>query len=214
MNAMASIRVLIVDDHPVVRKGIHDLLANTQDIEIICETDNGHDALQMARELSPDVLLLDMQLEGMSGIDIALTLQKEGSSVRVLALSAHDDREYIQELLKSGASGYLNKEEAPEFILAAVRGVASGEKGWISRKILARLSDWQNDDISSPKGMTKRETQVLNQVVNGKTNREIGLFLGISDKTVEKHIESIFYKLGVASRTEAAVWAAREEIDR
>jgi DNA-binding NarL/FixJ family response regulator len=211
---MGSIRVLIVDDHPVIRQGVRDLLAKALDIEIIGETGNSCDGLQMARELSPDVLLLDMQLQGMSGIDIAQTLQEEGSSVCILAFSAYNDRGYIQELLKSGASGYLNKEEAPEFILAAVRGVASGEKGWISRKILARLSDWQNGEISSPNGLSHREIQVLDQVVEGMTNGEIGIFLGISEKTVEKHLESVFHKLGVASRTEAAVWAARKEIDQ
>ena len=207
---MTSIRVLIVDDHPVIRKGMDDLLAKALDIEIIGETGNGDEALQMARELKPDVLLLDMQIQGLSGIEVAQTLQKEGSGVRVLVVSGHTDREYIQGLLKSGAFGYLNKGEAPEYILSAVRGVAYGERGWISRDIIAKLSNWQIDGNPSPTSLTDRENQILKQLVEGKTNAEIGYFLKISPKTVEKHLESIFRKLGVNSRTEAAVCAARE----
>lgn len=210
---MIPIRVVIVDDHPVVRQGICCLLAAEKEVEIIGETDSGEGALQMVKELSPDVLLLDMEIRGISGIEVARTLHNEGSRVAVLALSAHDDREYVQELLKLGAAGYLNKDDVPEFILAAVRGVARGEQGWISRKIIAQFSGWQDETLAN-RGfdLTPREIEVLVQVIEGKTNRGIGLILLISEKTIEKHLESIYRKLGVSSRTEAAVWGTREKI--
>ncbi len=210
---MPTIRVLIVDDHPVMRQGIRDLVAKDPEIEVVGETGSGSEALKMARETKPDVMLLDMQLQDMSGIQIAQALKDEGSRVRVLALSAHDDREYIEELLKSGAAGYLIKDEAPEYILEAVHGVAGGEKGWTSRRIITQLSKWQNDPTFTRVALTNRENQVLDQVTAGKTNREIAVILSISEKTVEKHLETIFRKLGVESRTGAAVWAARDEIN-
>ncbi len=210
---MNPIRVLIVDDHPVIRKGITDILANASDIEIAGETASGQEALDLSRELMPDVILLDMELGEMSGIQVAKTLQQEGSPIRILALSAHNDREYVQEILKCGAAGYLSKDEMPELILTAVRGVAVGENGWISRMIINQLLKWQEAEKNpSPTEMTPRELQVLEQVMAGKTNQAIGLELSISEKTVEKYLESIFHKLSVSSRTEAAVWATRESI--
>jgi two-component system, NarL family, response regulator DegU len=212
---MNNIRVLVVDDHPILRQGICDILSNAPDIQVIAETGNGNEALRLSRELKPDVILLDMEIEGMSGNLVAQTLQEEGSPARVLALSAHNDREYVQMLLQSGAAGYLSKDELPELIMSAVRGVAQGETGWVSREILGRFSDWREADIAQAASiMTIRERQVLAQVVAGKTNQEIGLKLAISDKTVEKHLEAIFRKLNVTSRTEAAVWAARQDMQQ
>ena len=127
----------------------------------------------------------------------------------ILALSAHDDRMYIQEVLANGASGYLMKEEIPENIVEAVRGVARGERGWVSRKIAAQLTEWMQEDRLTPGELSARELEVLKGVVDGKTNQEIGLQLGISVKTVEKHLDGVFTKLGVASRVEAAVMAVR-----
>lgn len=208
---MAAIRVLLVDDHPVVREGIRKLLESQRDITVVGEASEGSQALDMARELSPDVMLLDMELPGIKGTQVAKQLQEEGLSVRVLALSAHDDREYIREVLSFGASGYLVKEEVPETIVEAVKGVAYGEQGWVSRRVAAQMSTWmsggQDEDKSA---LTPREIEVLKGVVAGKTNQEIGLALGISEKTVEKHLEGVYQKLGVASRVEAAVHAVRQ----
>lgn len=207
---MTPISVILVDDHPVVRAGIRNLLEKTPDIHVVGEASNGADALRLVEELSPTVLLLDMELPGMSGIDVAQKLQKAGSEVRILALSAYDERAYIQELLANGASGYLVKDEVPEAIVEAVRGVARGEKGWVSRRVAAQISAWISEKPREHNGLTSREIQVLQGVVDGKTNQEIGLSLGISEKTVEKHLEGIFSKLNVASRVEAAVRAVRE----
>jgi two-component system, NarL family, response regulator DegU len=186
------------------------LLEQAPDIVVVGEASNGTEALRLANELSPDVLLLDMEMPGMSGNEVAQKLQESGSSVRILALSAHDDKQYIQELLANGASGYLVKEEVPEAIVEAVRGVSRGERGWVSRRIAAQMSSWMREEEHDRKGLTSREIQVLENVVAGKTNQEIGLALGISEKTVEKHLEGVFAKLEVASRVEAAVRAVRE----
>ena len=207
---MASIRVLLVDDHPVVREGIRNLLAKENDIVIVGEAKDGSEALKLVEDLSPDVMLLDMELPGMSGTQVAKHLQEKNSPVKILALSAHDDRQYIQELLANGASGYLIKEEVPETIIEAVRGVAYGEQGWISRQVAAQMSTWIGGAEEDQSSLTPREIEVLRGVVDGKTNQEIGLTLGISEKTVEKHLEGVFTKLNVASRVEAAVLAVRE----
>jgi DNA-binding NarL/FixJ family response regulator len=210
---MSIIRVLLVDDHPILRAGLRVLLSKAQDIEVVGDAETGEEALQMVQDLSPDVLLLDMEMPGKGGMEVAEELQRKGSFVNILALSAHNDRQYIQSVLRSGASGYLVKDEAPHEIIEAVRGVARGEQGWISRQITTRMFSWVQDKSMYGPRLTDREAQVLQQLVIAKTNQEIGLALGISEKTVEKHMETIFVKLGVSSRTEAAVWAAREELE-
>ncbi|MEJ2706028.1 MAG: response regulator transcription factor [Anaerolineales bacterium] len=208
---MTPTRVLLVDDHPVVRAGIRNLLERAPDIKIVGEASDGEEALKMVEELNPDVMLLDMEMPGINGSEVAQQLQKAKSPVRILALSAHDDKQYIQELLSNGAAGYLIKEEVPEAIVEAVRGVSRGEQGWVSRRIAAKMTTWMREDSHEEHmGLTSREVQVLQAVVGGKTNQEIGLELGISEKTVEKHLEGVFNKLGVASRVEAAVHAVRE----
>jgi two-component system response regulator DegU len=208
---MSPTKVLLVDDHPIVRTGIRNLLERAAEINVVGEASDGFEALKLVEKLSPDVVLLDMEMPGMNGSEVAIHLKEAGSPVKILALSAHDDKQYIQELLTNGASGYLTKEEVPEAIIEAVRGVARGEQGWVSRKIAAKMTTWMNEDTPArQKGLTPREVQVLKMVVSGKTNQEIGLELGISEKTVEKHLEGVFSKLGVASRVEAAVHALRE----
>jgi DNA-binding NarL/FixJ family response regulator len=204
------IRVLLVDDHPVVRLGIRKLIEKEADIEVVGEAENGKEALAKVGELSPDVILLDMEMPEMTGNQVAYHLQEQGASVRILAFSAYDDKQYIQELLKNGASGYLIKEEVAESIVEAVRGVARGEQGWVSRSVAERLSSLLQDDESPQSELTPRELEVLQELVTGKTNQEIGLSMGVSEKTVEKHLRRIFEKMGVVSRVDAAVRALRE----
>lgn len=204
-----KIRILLADDHPVARTGIRNLLDAALDIEVVGEASDGEEALRLCQELRPDVLILDMEMPGLTGIEVATQLRDNNSSVRVLALSAHQDKEYISGLLASGAAGYLTKGESPQAIVEAVRGVARGEQGWVSREVAAQMASWTHQDAKqSP--LTEREFEVLRLVVEGKTNLEIGHALGISDKTVEKHLEGVFSKLAVTSRVEAAVRAVRE----
>jgi DNA-binding NarL/FixJ family response regulator len=130
---MAATRVLIAEDHPAVRAGIRSLLETASDIVIVGEAGNGRDALRLAREICPDILLLDIEMPGLTGVEVSRRLQAIDSPVRILVLSAYDDREYIHGMLASGAAGYLTKEEAPELLLEAVRRISQGEEGWLSR---------------------------------------------------------------------------------
>jgi DNA-binding NarL/FixJ family response regulator len=207
---MTPIRVVLADDHPVVRNGIKNLLSRSVDIEVIGEASNGDEALRLVSDLTPDVLLLDMEMPGIKGVEVAQKVHNDGSLVRILALSAYDDKHYILELLEHGASGYLTKEEAPDTIIEAIRGVSQGEQGWVSRRVAAQMAVWMREEEPDSSRLTKRELEVLKLVVDGKTNQGIGHSLGISEKTVEKYLEAVFNKLGVSSRVEAAVYAVRE----
>ena len=207
---MSPIRVLVVDDHPLIRLAICDTLQKSPDIVVVGEAESGQEALRLTQELSPDVLLLDMELPDVNGIEVAKKLKEEKAATRVLALSAHNEQHYIQELLANGASGYLLKDELLNFIVEALQGVARGEQGWFSRKISQKVAFWMQEGSKEFMGLTVRELEVLQAVANGKTNQEIAVLLGISEKTVEKHMEGIFGKLGVNSRTEAAVRAVKD----
>jgi DNA-binding NarL/FixJ family response regulator len=210
---MPEINVLIVDDHPVVCKGIRNLLEPAMGVKVAGEAHTGAEALQMVKALKPDVVLLDMRLPDMTGIEIIKEIYATGSTTRILGLSSYNDREFISQLLNHGASGYLLKDEMPDQILEAIRGVAHGESGWVSRKVAAMLSQIiLREKEGGGTDLTPRELDVLSMVVNGKTNDQIGVSLGISVKTVENHLHTIFRKMGVVSRVEAAVMAVRESL--
>lgn len=208
---MKNIQVLLADDHPIVCKGIHDLLDSEDGINVVGVAHSGQQALQKTIDLKPDIVILDIEMPDISGVEVVNKIVESAIPVKVLVLSSYDDREYISQMLALGAAGYLIKDEVPDIIADAVRGIARGEKGWVSRKVAERLSqmlDKKNDN----KDLTPRELDVLLHVSMGKTNAEIGLALGISEKTVEKHLDMIFRKMGVVSRVEAAVMAVREHI--
>ncbi len=132
-------RVVLADDHPKVRAGIRSLLEKTPDIVVIGEASDGIEALNLVERLSPDVLLLDMEMPRMSGSQVASILQEGASPVNILALSAYDDKQYISTMLNNGASGYITKEEVPDILIKAIRGVVKGERGWFSKRAAARL---------------------------------------------------------------------------
>jgi DNA-binding NarL/FixJ family response regulator len=132
-------RVVLADDHDAVRAGIRCILQNAHGIEVVGEARNGAEAIQLVAQLKPDVLLLDMEMPVLNGIEVARQLHEAGDTVQILALSSYDDRHYILELLENGASGYLTKDEAPEYIVHAVQRVAEGEHGWLSKRAAARL---------------------------------------------------------------------------
>ncbi|MEZ4869186.1 MAG: response regulator transcription factor [Caldilineaceae bacterium] len=208
---MTKIRVVLADDHPVVRTGIRALLERAPDITIVAEAENGAEVLPLIEKHQPDVLVLDIEMPQLSGLEVTQRIKELQLPVRVLALSAYADDHYIHRLLSNGAAGYLVKEEAPHMIVEAVRGVASGQEGWMSRRAVAQMSlRARSDEVGSD--LTPREKQVLALVVEGKTNQEIALGLKISESTVEKHVGALLSKLGVASRVEAAVQAVRKNL--
>lgn len=210
MENSNTIRVILIDDHPVVRSGIRNMLEEAADIVVEGEAGDGEEALRLVEELSPDVLLLDMEMPGLSGVDVAKKLQETGSSVKVLALSAYDDEHYIRGLLSNGAAGYLTKEEAMDTIVEAVRGIANGEEGWLSRRAAASMAAWTRSDEPTPEDLTDREVEVLDLVARGWTSARVANELNISERTVRFHLSNVYGKLGVNSRAEAIAWAIKK----
>lgn len=190
------IRVLVADDHPVVRNGLCSMLSQAGDIAVVGEAATGPEAIRAVREERPDVLLLDIELPEKSGIEVARELRN--SPVRILALSSYDDPEYAAGLLESGAAGYLTKEKAPTLILEAVRAVHQGEVRWFVRP--SRKTDVLE-------ALTVREKEVLRQLARGKSNRDLATSLNVSVHTVRSHVASIYDKLGVDSGRKAIAWA-------
>lgn len=206
---MRPICVVIAEDHPVVRTGIRALLEKANDIQVVGEASDGEEALRLVDRLKPDVLLLDMEMPGLPGVEVARRLHAANSPVRVLALSAYDDEQYIFGLLQSGASGYLMKDEAVESIVAAVRGVGRGQGGWLSRAVAAKVMRGRAGQTSGEWPLSDRELEVLQLLATGWSNRQIGEALGISEGTVKNHVINIYSKLGVRTRAEAVAWAWR-----
>ncbi|MCC6168562.1 MAG: response regulator transcription factor [Caldilineaceae bacterium] len=209
---MSEIRVLLVDDHPIIRSGIRMLLEQASDIVVVGETDRGDTVLALVERLKPDVLLLDMEMPGKSGVEVAGELQAAGASVRILVLSAYDDDQYISSLLAKGAVGYLTKDQAPGAIVEAVRGVARGEEGWFSRRAAAQIAALARKETThSMLDLTEREEEVLKMLAQGWTNTRIANEMSVSERTVRFHLSNIYDKLGVSSRAEAIAWALRRK---
>lgn len=196
---MPAVRVVVADDHPVFRSGIHDLLDGAEGISVVGEAESGTEALELVEREQPDVLLLDMEMPGLTGPEVAERLQERDSSVRVLALSSYDDQEYVQGLLDSDASGYLTKENAPDLIVEAVRAVADGQVRWFVRP--DRYGTQPDPDL------TEREREVLRLFARGHSNAEVAEALHIAGSTVRKHATNVYQKLEVDSAREAIAWA-------
>lgn len=208
------IRVLLIDDHPIVRSGIRMLLEQVDDIQVVGEADHGDDALGLVKRLNPDVLLLDMEMPGKTGVEVARELKAADAPVRILALSAYDDEQYILNLLTEGAAGYLTKEEALDTIVDAVRGVARGEEGWLSRRATARVASASvKERTKDPIQLTERETEVLDLLKKGWPNNRIAQELYLSERTVRFHLTNIYDKLNVSSRAEAISWALTQDAE-
>lgn len=206
---MKKIRVLMIDDHPIVRSGIRMLLEQSGGIEVVGEAERGDDAVGLIKRLNPDVLLLDMEMPGKTGVEVARDVEAAKLSVRVLALSAHDDEEFIMNLLANGAAGYLTKEEALDTIIDAIQGVANGEEGWLSRRAAARMASTTRKRQRDLVELTEREEEVLKLVAEGWSNNRIAAELTLSERTVRFHLTNIYDKLGIASRAEAISWALK-----
>jgi two-component system, NarL family, nitrate/nitrite response regulator NarL len=169
--------VVLADDHPRVRAGIRNLLQNTPDIVVVGEAEDGVEAITLVEELSPDVLVVDMEMPHLNGNEVADRLRKKGSNVRILALSAHDDRHYIMGMFKSGAAGYLTKDDVPEVLVKAIRGIARGEEGWVSKRVAVKISKG-NENLEKLK-FTPLEKNILKAIGDKNTNEDIAKKLGI-----------------------------------
>jgi DNA-binding NarL/FixJ family response regulator len=203
-------RVVLADDHDAVRSGIKSLLRPAHDIVVVGEAKNGEDTLKTVNELSPDVLLLDIEMPGMNGIGVARQIKDNRQDTRVLVLSAYDDQEYIEELMTLGVSGYLVKGEAPKKIIEAIRGVARGEKGWLSPQIAKKILGKEEKTNPAQKTLTFLELRILRQMAERKSDQEISTELDLDRETVTKQVQSILAKLNAASRDEAVTEAIKQ----
>jgi two-component system response regulator NreC len=212
-----SIRLLLVDDHDVVRSGLRMLLENERDVEIVGECGTADRALALLSEEKPDVVLMDIGLPDMSGIDATLEIKDQRSKTAVVALTIHEDEEYFFRMLDAGASGYVPKRAAPEQLLTAIRAAARGEIYLYPSLAKLLVKDYLDQDEEERmarmlNGLTAREREVLTHLAEGKTNPEMGEDLGISPKTVARHRENIMRKLNLHSRAELVRYAIRKGI--
>ena len=194
------IRVLVADDHAIVRTGIRHVLENQPGFAVAGEASNGAEALALAAELRPDVAVIDISMPGISGLDTAAELRRQSPDTRVLILSMYDNTEYVREALRAGVHGYLLKDSAAAELGDAIRSVCRGET-FFSPPVARQLGAALRDDSRAADGtlalLTARERQVLSGVARGQTNKEIAHELGISHRTVESHRESLMRKLDV-----------------
>jgi len=208
---MSKIRLLLVDDHEVVRAGLRILFAAEPDMIIVDEASNAKEAIQSARDSQPDVVLMDVVMPGMSGISATRHIKAVCPDTNVLALSMHEDEQYFFEMLQAGASGYVPKCAAPDDLLAAIRVVAQGQVFLYPSLARLLVEDFTQRGASdrSPAGkkLTPREREVLTRIAEGLTNREVAKALVISIKTVDRHRENIMRKLGLHRRVALVKYA-------
>lgn len=200
------IRVVLVDDHAVIRAGLEQLLAGTEDIEVVGTAANGAEALDVVRRIRPDVVLMDLQMPQVDGVAATRAIMSEQLGVDVLVLTSFSDSERIIAALDAGAVGYLLKDADPEDVLQGIRAVSRGESPLHPKAARALLGV----RAGSPQvQLTSRETEVLTLVREGLANKQIARRLDISERTVKAHLTSAFARIGVADRTQAALWAER-----
>jgi two-component system response regulator NreC len=211
-----TIRVLLVDDHAVVRTGLHMLLGQEEDIEIVGEAGSGREALNSIEQLQPDLVLMDIGLPDMTGIEVTRQIKQKWPGVAVVALTIHDDEEYFFQMLQAGANGYVPKRAAPEELLTALRTAAEGGVYLYPSlaKLLVRdyLTGERETVTGTLDGLTDREQEVLAHLADGASNQDIAETLNISPKTVARHRENIMRKLNLHSRSELVKYAIRKGI--
>jgi DNA-binding NarL/FixJ family response regulator len=212
-----SIRVLIADDHAIVRDGVRALLALSEDISVVGEAANGQEAIELARKLTPDVILMDIAMPGLGGLEATLEIRKENPQARILVLTQYEDREYIRRFLKAGVSGYVLKKAAGSELTSAIRAVSRG--GLVLDPEVAREAMRDQAESAAPgrtadpyDTLTDREKQVLKLVAEGRSNKEVAELLDISVKTAMSHREHIMQKLDLHSRTELIKFALQKGV--
>jgi DNA-binding NarL/FixJ family response regulator len=201
------IRVVIVDDHAVLRAGLDQLLGGEPDLEVVGKASSGEEAIDLVRELRPDVVLMDLQMPGVDGVSATRTIVGE-QLADVLVLTSYSDAERIVGALDAGAMGYLLKDAEPDEVLRGIRAVARGESPINPRAARELLGARRTTGVSAA-DLTPRESEVLVLVRQGLANKQIARRLGISERTVKAHLTSAFQRIGVVDRTQAALWAER-----
>ncbi len=206
---MERIRVLLVDDHQLFRRGVASLLAGREDIEVVGEASNGAEAVERARELMPDVILMDIKMPELDGLAATKQLKTEMPYVRIMMLTVSETDEDLFEAIKAGASGYLLKNVDPDYLIACVQQVQRGEVPLAPTMAAKILRELTAPSEPSTQALTGRERQVLELLANGMANKEIAFALKISENTVKNHLRNILEKLHLQNRVQAALYAVR-----
>ena len=209
-----SINVVIVDDHKIVREGIRQLLEFDGKIKVIGEAGNGLECLDLLKNDIPDVLLLDINMPGMNGLEVLQNIRKNRIDVKVIILTVHNETEYLLRAVDLNVDGYILKDSESEVLKNAIYSVCNGEK-YVQPELIPTLNSKminRNIDKEKINSLTKREIEVLIAISSGLLNKEIAINLGISERTVKNHISNIFKKIDVADRTQAAVFAIKNDI--
>ena len=202
------IGVLLVDDHLVVRQGLRAFLEVQDDIVVVGEAGDGDAALALILELQPDVVLLDLQMPGMSGVEVLQAMRARGAAARVLVFTSFTQPEAVLPAMRAGAAGYVYKDVEPASLAQGIRSVHAGQT-LLADDVAAVLVAGGAGSSSGSSGLTEREGDVLRELAQGRSNREIARALVVSEKTVKTHVSNILLKLGVQDRTQAALWAVR-----
>ncbi len=207
-----KIRVMVADDHPVVREGLTTMLARENDIEVLGEAQNGREAIEQARQLQPDIILMDLRMPEIDGIEAIRRIKAENPKVKFIILTTYDNDEYIFKGIEAGARAYLLKDAPRGELFKAIRAINRGEsliEPAIAGKVLDRLAELSRQ-AQPQEALSEREFEVLNLIANGASNKLIAANLQIGESTVKTHIQGIFNKLGVNDRTEAVTQAIKK----
>ena len=209
---MSVIRVLIVDDHPIVRQGVRSVLANHSDIQVVGEADSASTLFAIVDSLKPDVVLLDVRMPGQGGIEVTQRLKHDYPTIRVIILTTYDDDEYLFGALRAGAEGYLLKSASQETLADSIRQVARGERLLspnLMGKVMREFADLAKDKVRTDSGLSDQELEVLRMIATGATNKEIAEKLYWSEVTVKRKVQDILEKMGVANRAQAVAEAGK-----
>jgi DNA-binding NarL/FixJ family response regulator len=208
-----AIKVLLVDDHQVVRRGLRTFLEVQDDIEVVGEAADGAEGVDRAEELKPDVILMDVKMPGMDGVDALRRLRELDNPARVLVVTSFTEQRTVVPALRAGAAGYVYKDVDPDALAGAIRSVHAGHillQPEVAGALLAQ--EESNSGTGRSGSLTEREREVLGLIADGRSNREIARALVLSEKTVKTHVSNILMKLDLADRTQAALWAVRHGV--
>ncbi|CAM5616815.1 Response regulator transcription factor OS=Streptomyces tendae OX=1932 GN=GUR47_13615 PE=4 SV=1 [Streptomyces tendae] len=208
-----AIKVLLVDDHQVVRRGLRTFLEVQDDIEVVGEAADGAEGVERAQELKPDVILMDVKMPGMDGVEALRRLRELDNHARVLVVTSFTEQRTVVPALRAGAAGYVYKDVDPDALAGAIRSVHAGHILLQPEVAGALLSQEESSSGAGRTGsLTEREREVLGLIADGRSNREIARALVLSEKTVKTHVSNILMKLDLADRTQAALWAVRHGV--
>ena len=215
MNEGTTARILLVDDHPMMRRGLRDLLELENDLEVVAEAGNGEDAIALAQQTEPDLILMDLNMPGIDGLETTRRMRDVDIDARIVMFTVSDEQGHVLEALRNGADGYLLKDMDAEQLVEQIRLAATGRMALspeltqvLAEAIRVRPKPTGQVPFSS---LTKREKEFLRQIAKGQSNKMIARKLGITEGTVKVHVKNLLHKLGLRSRVEAAVWVLEHE---